>query len=120
MLASGNLKWVLRAKVPEPVECPSEIDIVFEHDKFLAVVESKLGSDVSMITKYDPQRNQIIRNIDCLIENAGHRTPIFWMLVRDESPDRAYVQLMNNYKVSDVISDRGFGAVVMTLPPWQF
>jgi hypothetical protein len=24
--------------------------------------------------------------------------PLFWMLVRDEAPERAYVQLMKNYK----------------------
>lgn len=98
MLASGNPDWVSRAKMPEPVEGPSEIDVVLEHDYFLIYAEAKLGSDISMSTTYDPQRNQIIRNIDCLIESAGKRTPIFWMLVRDQSPGRAYVQLMNNYR----------------------
>ena len=97
MLASGNPEWTSRASVPEPVEGSSEIDIMFEHDQFLVYVEAKLGSDISMGTTYDPQRNQIIRNIDCLIESAGDRTPIFWMLVRDEEPTRGYVQLMNNY-----------------------
>lgn len=98
MLASGTHDWTSRAKVPEPVEGSSEIDIVFEHDQFLVYVEAKLGSDISMGTTYDPQRNQIIRNIDCLIESAGDRTPIFWMLVRDEEPTRGYVQLMNRYR----------------------
>jgi hypothetical protein len=97
MLASGNPEWASRATIPEPVEGSSEIDIVVEHDQFLVYVEAKLGSDISMGTTYDPQRNQIIRNIDCLIESAGDRTPIFWMLVRDEEPTRGYVQLMNNY-----------------------
>jgi len=98
MLASGNPGWVSRGKSPDPVEGSSEIDIAFEHDKFSVFIEAKLGSDVSMGTTYDPQRNQIVRNIDCLIEKAGERTPIFWMLARDEEPSRAYVQLMNNYK----------------------
>ena len=70
-------------------------------------VEAKLGSDISMNTKYDPQRNQIVRNIDCLIENAGERLPIFWMLVRDEAPERAYVQLMKNYKADPSIFGTG-------------
>jgi hypothetical protein len=98
MLASANPGWTARARTPEPVEGASEIDVVYEHDKFVVFIEAKLGSDVSMSTTYDPQRNQIIRNIDCLIANAGKRTPIFWLLARDEEPTRAYVQLMNSYK----------------------
>ena len=98
MLSSELQEWVVRANNPNPVEGSSEIDVILDHDQFLVYVEAKLGSDVSMSTSYDPQRNQIARNIDCLIENAGNRIPIFWMLVRDEAPDRAYVQLMNGYK----------------------
>ena len=98
MRNSANQEWILRANNPDPVEGSSEIDVIFDHDHFLVYVEAKLGSDVSLSTTYDPQRNQIIRNIDCLIENAGDRTPIFWMLVRDEEPSRAYVQLMKSYR----------------------
>jgi hypothetical protein len=98
MLASGNKESVSRANVAEPVEGPSEIDIIFDHEKFLVYVEAKLGSDVSMSTTYDLQRNQIIRNIDCLIANAGNRNPIFWLLVKDEAPAREYVRLVRNYR----------------------
>jgi hypothetical protein len=73
MQTSGNREWILRASNPDPVEGSSEIDVTFDHDQFLVYVEAKLGSDVSMNTKYDPQRNQIVRNIDCLIESAGER-----------------------------------------------
>ncbi len=98
MLASGNPDWVSRARVPDPVEGASEIDIVLEHDRLLVYIEAKLGSDVSAGTTYDPRRNQIIRNIDCLIANAGDRMPVFWMFVRDQSPTRANVHLMSGYK----------------------
>jgi hypothetical protein len=98
MQKSGNPEWVLRASNPEPVEGASEIDVSFDHDQFLVFAEAKLGSDISMDTKYDPQRNQIVRNIDCVIANARDRMPIFWMLARDEAPDRGYVQLMHSYK----------------------
>jgi len=98
MLSSGNPELVSRARIADPVEGPSEIDVVFEQDRFLVYAEAKLGSDVSMRTTYDPRRNQIVRNIDCLIGNAGGRMPLFWMLVRDQSPERSYVQLMNSYK----------------------
>ena len=98
MRNSGSAEWVLRASNPDPVEGKSEIDVAFEHDQYLIYVEAKLGSDISMDTKYDLQRNQIARNIDCLIANSARRLPIFWMLVRDEAPDRAYVQLITAYK----------------------
>src|SRR5438876_213681 len=98
MLASTNTEWASRARAAEPVEGPSEVEIIFDHDQFLVYIEAKLRSDISMRTTYDPQRNQIIRNIDCLIAGAGNRKPIFWLLVRDEAPTRAYVRLINNYK----------------------
>ena len=106
MRESGNREWVLRSQNPDPVEGSSEIDVTFDHGQFLVYVEAKLGSDISMDTKYDPQRNQIARNIDCLIESAGDRTPIFWLMVRDEAPDRAYVQLMKAYKTDPTILAR--------------
>jgi hypothetical protein len=98
MKASDNPHWALRANDPEPVEGASEIDVIFDHGGFLVYTEAKLGSDVSMSTTYDPQRNQIVRNIDCLLANAGGRMPMFWLLVRDEAPTRAYVQLMRGYR----------------------
>lgn len=100
MLASSISRWKLRAQDPRPVEGRSEIDVIFDHNDFLIFVEAKLGSDISLSTSYDPQRNQIVRNIDCLIASAGNRVPVFWMLVRDQKPERAYVQLINSYKAN--------------------
>jgi hypothetical protein len=98
MLVSQNPTWIARATASDPVEGPSEIDITIEQNNLLVFIEAKLGSDISMNTTYDPHRNQIIRNIDCLLDKAGHRASAFWMLVKDEDPSRAYVQLMNAYK----------------------
>jgi hypothetical protein len=98
MLAAADPAGAARARMAGPVEGASEIDIMFDHKQFLIFAEAKLGSDVSLSTTYDPRRNQIIRNIDCLISSAGNRTPLFWMFVRDDAADRAYVQLMKNYK----------------------
>ena len=106
MRNSSHPEWVLRATHPEPVEGPSEIDVSFDHDQFLVFVEAKLGSDISLDTKYDPQRNQIARNIDCLIEKAEDRTAMFWLLVRDQAPDRAYVQLAAAYKSDPALLER--------------
>ena len=49
------------------------MDTIFEGGGFLIFVEAKLGSDVSQRTTYDPLRNQIERNIDCAVEEAGDR-----------------------------------------------
>jgi hypothetical protein len=98
MLSSRNPIWAARATASEPVEGPTEVDVTIESDEFLIFIEAKLGSDISMNTTYDPHRNQVARNIDCLLEKAGQKTPAFWMLVRDEDPSRAYVQLVNAYR----------------------
>jgi hypothetical protein len=80
------------------VEGESEIDVILESRRFLIFLEAKLGSDVSAHTTHDPARNQIARNIDCLLEFAAGREPVFWMLVRDARPDRMYVQLIEQYR----------------------
>ena len=53
-----------------------------------------------MSTRYDPQRNQIVRNIDVLLETCGSRAPMFWMIAKDREASRAYVQLMRAYRES--------------------
>ncbi|MFA9556735.1 hypothetical protein ACERII_05495 [Evansella sp. AB-rgal1] len=46
------------------MEGPTEIDILIETDEFVWIMEAKYKSDISMETKHDKDRNQIIRNID--------------------------------------------------------
>jgi hypothetical protein len=87
-----------RSRDPQPVEGYSEIDLIIESSSLLIYIEAKLDSDISMRTTHDPARNQIIRNIDCLLDSARGRTPFFWMFVRDASPGRAYTQLMRKYR----------------------
>ncbi len=98
MAASENDKWRTRAKNPRSVEGSTEVDLTFDGASFLSFVEAKLHSDVSPSTTYDPERNQIVRNIDCLIEETEDREPFFWMLVRDRSPERMYVRLVKRYR----------------------
>jgi len=101
MRKSDNPAWRERSLDMSPVEGSSEIDILLEGRSYVAYVEAKLGSDVSLRTTYDPERNQIARNIDCVLEVCGKRRPIFWMFVRDRQPVRAYVQLMDRYRTPD-------------------
>jgi hypothetical protein len=52
----------------------------------------------SLSTTYDPERIQIARNVDCVLDVCGNRRPAFWMFVRDRAATRAYVQLMERYR----------------------
>jgi hypothetical protein len=98
MRVSADPLMVARSKDPKPVEGNSEIDVVIESKSFLVYIEAKLEADISMRTTYDPRRNQIVRNIDCVLEAATARTPQFWMFVRDVGSGRAYVELIRQYR----------------------
>ena len=98
MLDSDNPAWTNRAGHPGPVEGDSEIDIAMSGSEYLIFVEAKLGSDISARTTYDPARNQIVRNVDCVIEHSDGRRPLFWMLVKDRVATRAYVHLVTAYR----------------------
>ena len=98
MANSSRVKWQKRADNPRPVEGPTEVDIVFEGIEFLVFVEAKLGGDVSAGTTYDPSRNQIVRNIDGAIEEAGGRQPLFWMFVKDRQPHCRYSEIIDEYR----------------------
>ena len=95
MEESDNHEWRERAANPRAVEGPTEVDAVLESDEYLIFVEAKLHSPVDQRTTYDPKRNQIVRNIDCVIEEARDRRPYFWMFVRDR--DR-HSELIDRYR----------------------
>ena len=95
MANSSRAEWQKRADNPRPVEGQTEVDIVFEGIEYLVFVEAKLSSPVSLETTYDPLRNQIIRNIDCAIEEAGGRQPLFWMFVKDRQPQFSYSEIID-------------------------
>ena len=101
MASSKEAEWRKRADIRKPVEGWTEVDAVLEGDEYLVFVEAKLSSDVSEHTKYDPLRNQIERNIDCVIEEAADRQPLFWMFVKDRRPQFRYSKIIEDYR-SDV------------------
>ena len=98
MASSDNAEWKKRAGNPRPVEGRTEVDAVFEAPEYLVFVEAKLDHDISERTKYDPARDQIVRNIDCAIEEAGARQPFFWMFVKDRKPKFKYSELIDHYR----------------------
>ena len=99
MLASGNSKWVTRARDPKPVEGNTEVDLCLTGGGYLLHAEAKLHSDLSTRTTYDPTRDQLVRNIDVLLEQAGSRKPVMWMIVNDRRPDRDYMQRIEAYRL---------------------
>ncbi len=98
LAASADPERIARARDPRPLEGPCEIDLVLTGRTQIGFLAARLGSDVRSSTTYDPQRNEIARNIDCLLENAGARTPFFWMLVADRSSERLYTRLIQRYR----------------------
>lgn len=98
MATSDDPAWVARAALSDPVEGSSEIDVVMRGTGYLLIAEAKLTSDISSRTTYDPARNQIARNIDCVLESAGGDLPLFWMIVKDRASDRMYVQLIEEWQ----------------------
>ena len=98
MLASDIQAWIARARGPRPVEGFTEVDLAFTGDDYLVFVEAKLGADISLRTTYDPSRNQILRNIDCVLEHNHDLKPAFWMLATDREPVRIYMQLIDAYR----------------------
>jgi hypothetical protein len=98
MRASENRAWQDRALNPKPVEGETEVEVSLEGTGYLVYVEAKLRSDISPRTTYDPYRNQIVRNIDCVLEYTKGRRPHFWMFTRDRGPERSYVQLLMSYR----------------------
>lgn len=96
---STNQEHIERSRDHRPVEGASEIDLVLDSTNYLIFIEAKLGADISPRTTYDPERNQIVRNIDCALERGNGRLTAFWMLVGDVGPGRAYTQLMSSYQL---------------------
>ena len=98
MANSNNAGWRNRAANQRPVEGPTEVDVVFEGLGLLIFLEAKLSSDISMRTKYDPSRNQIERNIDCVLENAGDRDALFWMFVKERQAESEHSKVLDAYR----------------------
>jgi hypothetical protein len=95
MRQSSNPDTVQRSQQRDPVEGASEIDITLKGLTYLIYIEAKLHHDISTRTTHDAERDQISRNIDCLLENCGDRRPFFWMIVRDDGPGWLYTQRLD-------------------------
>jgi hypothetical protein len=66
-------------------EGDSEIDVRIETERFVCFIEAKYKSDISVNTKNNPDRDQIIRYLDLGTWHAGRRDFYFALLVLDEA-----------------------------------
>lgn len=98
LASSPDPERVARARDPRPLEAPCEVDLALTARTQIGFLAARLGGDVRSTTTYDPQRNEIARTIDCLLEQAGARTPFFWMLAADRGPERLYSRLIQRYR----------------------
>jgi hypothetical protein len=98
MAASTDPAHRERASDPKPVEGDTEVDIALDGPGVLWFMEAKLHSDLSASTTYDPTRNQLVRNVDVLLEQARGRRAVMSLIVLDRRPDRLHTQLVAQYR----------------------
>jgi hypothetical protein len=98
--------WPRRVSPPPSLpirESGSEIDVVMESDDMVWFIEAKYKSDISLCTTHDPNRNQVLRNIDVGSWYAGEKGKDFYfsLLVKeDESSSKVGVDLVEKYSNS--------------------
>lgn len=79
-------------------EGPTEVDIIIESEDFVWLIEAKYKSDISMKTTNNPNRDQILRNIDVGSYYAGVRDFYFSLLILDEKTSSKGYKKVNQYK----------------------
>jgi hypothetical protein len=81
-------------------EGPSEIDVMIKTPSDVWFIEAKYKSDISRRTKYAPNRNQIIRNIDVGSSGAGIRDFWFSLLILGGTGASLGEQTLLDYKAN--------------------
>ena len=87
-------------------EGQTEVDIIIETNDFVWFIEAKYKSDISMRTTHDPNRNQIIRNIDVGLEYVKGKDFYFSLLILDEEHSPKGLSMTNSYRSSIQESER--------------
>lgn len=79
-------------------EGESEIDVRIETGRLVCFIEAKYKSDISTRATNNPDRDQIIRNLDVGTWYAGRRDFFFALLVMDEAHSAIGLATMKRYK----------------------
>jgi len=77
-----------------------EVDILIENEACVWVVEAKYRSDVSERTTNNPERDQVLRNLDVGSWYAGVRDFFFSLLVVEERTSSLGRRLLKDYSAS--------------------
>ena len=93
-----NGREQMRAMDVKPLEGPTRVDLCVDGGSWLVFAES--GMRMSMRTPEDPRRNRLVQLADCLVTEAKGRPCALWVMGRDRSADREYVQLVERYRSS--------------------
>jgi hypothetical protein len=78
-------------------EGDSEIDVRIETERFVCFIEAKYKTDIGIRTGNNPERDQIIRNLDLGTWHAGLRDFFFVLLVMDEAYSADGLAALNLY-----------------------
>lgn len=81
-------------------EGDSEIDVRIETERLVCFIEAKYKGDISTRTKNNPDRDQILRNLDLGSWHAGCRDFFFALLVMDEAHSAAGLAAVKRFKES--------------------
>ncbi len=95
-----NIRKKLWGMDLKPLESPTRVDLCFDGGDWMVFAESRIRRNSSMRTPLDSRRNRLIQLADCLVTAAKGRPCALWILARDVSPDRDYVELVERYRAS--------------------
>lgn len=79
-------------------EGETHVDLTIETSKKLIFVEAKYKADISQSTKHDPNRDQIIRNIDVGNWAAKKRAKVFYFILLTLQTSTYSIDKLNHYK----------------------
>jgi len=82
-------------------EGDSEIDVLIETENSVWAIEAKFKSDISTRTTHNPDRDQILRNIDVGSRYAGMRNYYFALLFLDKGHSPVGVLRTDEYAASN-------------------
>jgi hypothetical protein len=88
--------WQKQRRPQGVIEGSTEVDLVLESTAALVFVEVKMGAAPSAGAKSDPERNQLIRNLDVGFARAGREQTQFALVY--VTPDQAVPEIVSRIR----------------------
>jgi len=98
-----ELKIHFWQEVPPPPKRPvregnTQVDLILETSETIIFIEVKYRSEISLSTTYDPERDQIIRNVDVGSYVAKEKGKNFYFLLLLPSSNDISIQTLTGYR----------------------